>query len=412
MKKSSMLAAWIAVVVCAIVPGRTQAQVTAGGSGRGTATAWMTATNYLGIENFECDCTISFESRTSARRFEFRSEPVVLGVRPGSPSYGILQRGDVITHVDGKSITTSEGGRIFASISPGDDVDLTIRRSGRSMKVALHAAEAPATSYTIAPRARGSYSAVWETPVVPAVPQAAGAPPAVIWTPAPEPAEPAMAPQPALPPQPGVPSAAAIAPTPGVPSTPPVVAYSRVWGAAPVVPAVPMPRGWFGFSIRCNGCGWSAVSPTADPVWESEDVPEISRVENGSPADRAGFRNGDRITHIDGYSILSREGARRFGRVRPGESVKLRVLRGNQAIERRLTVGTRPEVRAAEVARAAGAARAVTPGARRQLRYTGTMDNVSVEVWSPGGPTVDKVGDTMVITVGSSVVRIKVDPKK
>jgi hypothetical protein len=40
------------------------------------------------------------------------------------------------------------------------------------------------------------------------------------------------------------------------------------------------------------------------------------------------------------------------------------------------------------------------------------MDNVTVEVWSPGGPTVDKVGDTMVITVGTSVVRIKVDPKK
>jgi hypothetical protein len=49
---------------------------------------------------------------------------------------------------------------------------------------------------------------------------------------------------------------------------------------------------------------------------------------------------------------------------------------------------------------------------RRQLRYTGQMDNVSVEVWSPGGPTIDRIGDTMVITVGSSVVRIKVDPKK
>jgi hypothetical protein len=48
---------------------------------------------------------------------------------------------------------------------------------------------------------------------------------------------------------------------------------------------------------------------------------------------------------------------------------------------------------------------------RRELRYTGNLDNVTVEVWSPGGPSVEKIGDTMIITVGASVVRIKVDPK-
>jgi hypothetical protein len=49
---------------------------------------------------------------------------------------------------------------------------------------------------------------------------------------------------------------------------------------------------------------------------------------------------------------------------------------------------------------------------RRELRYSGQLENVTVEVWSPGGPTVEKIGDTMVITTGASVVRIKVDPKK
>ena len=411
MKKYLIISAWLVVVVCAIVPHTLPAQ-TGAGTSRGRLTAWMTATNYLGIDNFECDCTLSFDSRSNARHFTFRSEPVVLGVRPGGPSDGLLQRGDVITHVDGRSITTAEGGSRFAAISPGDDVDFTIRRSGRTMKVSLHASEGVSTAYTLSPRAPGSYSSSWETPPAPRTPGAAAAPPVIVWTPAPEPPQGAMPAQPALPPQAWTPS---VAPArPAVPATPPVIAYSMVWPETPAMPVVPsMPRGWFGFSIKCNGCGWSATSPSADPVWESDEVPQIARIESGSPADRAGFRNGDRITHIDGHSILSREGARRFGRVRPGETVKLRVMRGSKTIERSLTVGTRPEVRAAQAARSTGViARTVAPGARRPLRYSGKMDNVTVEVWSPGGPTVDKVGDTMVITVGTSVVRIKVDPKK
>ncbi|HEX6575581.1 MAG TPA: PDZ domain-containing protein [Gemmatimonadaceae bacterium] len=405
MRKTLRIASWTLIVVCALVPRQSEAQATSGGgsgraTARGTATGWMTATNYLGIENFQCDCTISFESRTSARSFVFRSEPVVLGVRRGGPSYGLLQRGDVITKVDGRSITTSDGGRRFASIEPGDDVDLTIRRNGRTMTVSLRATEAPSTSYTVAPLAPGAYAIGFETPApaIPAEPAIPAAPPVVIWTP--EPAQPALPPEPVMPAHPAVPAA------------PPTAGYSVVWGATPAVPAVPaMPRGWFGFSIRCNGCGWSSSSATSDPVWESDEVPQIWRIEKGSPADVAGFRNGDRITHIDGYSILSREGARRFGRVRPGERVRLRVKRGSSTVERTLTVGTRPEVRAAQISRVAPRA-AVAVGARRQLRYSGTIDNVSVEVWSPGGPTVDKIGDTMVITVGTSVVRIKVDPKK
>ena len=132
-----------------------------------------------------------------------------------------------------------------------------------------------------------------------------------------------------------------------------------------------------------------------------------------SPAGRAGLRAGDRLTHIDGLSLLSREGARRFGRVKPGEKVRLTVKRGSTTLTRELTLVARPEVRAAIAATTAIAPRAATPPSmRRELRYSGQLDNVSVEVWSAGGPTVEKIGDTMVITTGSSVVRIKVDPKK
>jgi hypothetical protein len=128
---------------------------------------------------------------------------------------------------------------------------------------------------------------------------------------------------------------------------------------------------------------------------------------------------GDRLTHIDGHAITSTEGARRLGAVKPGQRVRLTVTRDGRSLTRELTLGTRPEVRAA----AAVAARtprpprtpatAVAPAApRRELRYTGKLEGVAVEVWSSAGSSVERVGDTMVITVGGTVIRLKADPKK
>ena len=396
--------AFTAVVMCALVPRNTaRAQVA---TTFAPSTAWSTSANYLGITNFRCDCTISPGAESSVRRFVFRSEPVVLGIVRGSPAYGILSRGDVITHVDGYSILTSEGARRFSSIEPGDDVNLTFNRNGRTMKAGIHASEPRGRTYVVTPEAADGYSIGFDytpTPAMPATPTIPAAPAPGAWgaVVTPRPPEPAYAP--------AIPAAPVIVATPGAVAT-------TVWGTTPAVPAVPpipTPSGWFGFSIRCNDCGWSASSADDSPVWESDEAPELSMVSPGSPAGRAGLRAGDRITHIDGLSLMSREGARRFGRVRPGQTVRLTVRRGNTSLTRELTLMTRPEVRAARAAIAVTTPRAAAPPSmRRELRYTGQLDNVSVEVWSAGGPTVEKIGDTMVITTGSSVVRIKVDPRK
>ena len=111
MKNRIMKALFAAVVICALVP-RTDAH--AQGPVARAMTAWSTATNYLGIDNFSCDCTLSFGSPNVPRRFVFRSEPIVLGVAADGASYGILRRGDYITHVGGYSILTTEGARRFA----------------------------------------------------------------------------------------------------------------------------------------------------------------------------------------------------------------------------------------------------------------------------------------------------------
>ena len=364
------------LVVCALVPRRAAAQVAT----TIAPSRWTSATQVLGIENFRCDCTISTSS-DSGKRFVFRSEPTVLGVMRRGPAYGILHRGDVITHVDGYSILSSEGARRFSAIEPGDDVDLTFKRNGRTLKASIHAEAAEPNVYVLSPEAPGAYSLGWDvtpTPAIPAIP--------------------------ATPPIPPTAAAPAVAPEPGYVAMP----------ATPVAPTVPaalaVPRGWFGFSIRCNGCGWVLSEPGRAPVWESDEPPELAMVAAESPAGRAGLRSGDRLTHIDGISIMTREGARRFGRVKPGQRVRLTVRRGMATLTRELTLSSRPEVRAAIAA--AGPRTTIRPSLRRELRYTGELDNVSVEVWSTGGPTVEKIGDTMVITTGSSVVRIKVDPKK
>jgi predicted metalloprotease with PDZ domain len=145
-------------------------------------------------------------------------------------------------------------------------------------------------------------------------------------------------------------------------------------------------------------------------VWESQEEPEILMISSEGPAYRAGLRTGDRIIAIDGFSILSRQGARRFGSVRPGKEIRFTIKRGSSTMVKTLTPTRRPEEVAAI---AAVSPRAATPPVmRRELRYNGKIDNVTVQVWSAGGPTVEKAGDEMIITVGGSVVRIKVDPKK
>jgi membrane-associated protease RseP (regulator of RpoE activity) len=380
------------VVTCSLLPHAVAGQTASAGEAPRT---WNTVAGYLGIENLQCDCTLAMGSEGVSRRFVFRSEPVVTGVADGSPADGILERGDVISRIDGISLLTLEGARRFAAIAPGDDVHLTINRDGRAMQVSLRAEQSMnRVMYGVmAPSARPGRAAIaWTVPPEPSIPSQPAVPPAVVWA---------------------TPRAAPAAPAAPAAQAPPVP-FAVI--ATPAIPAVPespaSPQAWFGFSIRCNDCGW-ASSPGRDPVWESDETPEIWMIASDGPAKRAGLQPGDRIIAIDGYSILSRQGARRFGSVRPGKTIHLTIKRGNATMIKVLRPVRRPEVVAAIAASVPRAPRApLAPSTRRELRYTGKMDNVSVQVWSAGGPTVERVGDEMVITVAGSVVRIKVDPRK
>jgi hypothetical protein len=334
---------------------------------------------HLGITAIECDCT--FDGRNpGSRDFRFRSNLVVLGVAPAGPSAGLLFAGDTIFEVDGTPLRSREGGSIFANIRPGQRATLGVRRAGRVLRVGVTAAGINAND----PSGLGQY-----------MPLAPGSAEGNYGFPRPRvPAQPGVTRAPDLPIAPRASALPGVTRAPEAPQTPrasPLASTAPVAAMPPVPPSPASPDGWFGFSIRCNQCGWSRERNEDSPRWESSTPPQIGIVAAGGPADIAGLKTGDRITHIDGASILGPEGARRFGAVRPGQRIRLTVTRNGLPITRELTLDQRPRP-------ALG---------RSSLRYTGRLRGVDIEVWSPAGATVERDGDTMTINVGGSTIRLK-----
>ena len=332
----------------------------------------------LGITAIECDCT--FDTRNPyARVFRFRSNLVVLGVTSNGPSDGLIFPGDTIYEIDGAALLSRPGASRFANIRPGQQVRLGVRRGGRTLQVPLVADAIDADdpdAMPPTPRAPRTPRRPYSIPGTPRAPVAATTPPR----------RPVTA-QPDVPDVPGTP-----APRPAFPATPaPGVPAPAAVALPPVPPSPASPDGWFGFSIRCSQCGWERIGTEPTPRWESLVPPEIGIVAPGGPAARAGLQTGDRITHINGESILTPEGGRRFGAVVPGQRIRLTVTRNGMPITRELTLSQRPR----------------PSYDRRSLRYTGRLNGVNVEVWSAAGAVVEREGDTMVINVGGSTVRLK-----
>jgi S1-C subfamily serine protease len=68
----------------------------------------------------------------------------------------------------------------------------------------------------------------------------------------------------------------------------------------------------------------------------------ITKVENGSPADRSGLRRGDVITRVNGFVIgNSEELISMFRGSVPGETIRLTVFREGKAFDAELKVGSR-----------------------------------------------------------------------
>ncbi len=177
-------------------------------------------------------------------------------------------------------------------------------------------------------------------------------------------------------------------------------------------------------------------------MWWFGTLPEIYYVEPGSPAARAGFEIGDVLTRLDGVSLLTEEGGRRFGAMRPGQHVQWTLRRGGT--EKTISVVTEPRpgetpvplehmreqlselsllgehkdyeelkrlnIDFEKLKRQLAAFERIAPRPEergRRLRYAGTVGGSQVEVRGLNNVVVDEDGDEIVITTRDAMIRIR-----
>jgi len=263
----------------------------------------------IGIDVRCSDCLYHYDRGEDRWSWYFRAEPKITDVKRDGPSRGRLRSGDVIVALDGMLITTPRAGERMANLIPGRATEVTVRRNGRQVPYAV----------TPDPRCRKSNP----SPTPPLAPVAA---------------------TPAIGPLPPIPALVPKAPTPPLPPT-------------------SLTRSWFGFGLSCDECTLArirgedleeartryvravrrhasaseraALRARVEALeeggyrWTFHTPPRLYSVDPDGPADRAGLRRGDVLTHIDGVSLTSEAGGTRLAQVRPGQRVSLVYRRGD-----------------------------------------------------------------------------------
>ena len=98
-------------------------------------------------------------------------------------------------------------------------------------------------------------------------------------------------------------------------------------------------RGWLGVSVEPV----NAQLPSGAPI----ESLVVSGIAPAGPAEKAGIRIGDIITHINGEPVIDgRITTREIAQLRPGESVDITVQRGEERLELYTVVGIRQTAQA------------------------------------------------------------------
>lgn len=86
----------------------------------------------------------SIRQRDGEPDWEFDAPPKIRSVDPGSPAdLAGIEKGDVLTHIDGVRLTSREGGERFSSVEPGQTVEWTYKRGRKSRTTEMTAVERP-----------------------------------------------------------------------------------------------------------------------------------------------------------------------------------------------------------------------------------------------------------------------------
>lgn len=109
---------------------------------------------------------------------------------------------------------------------------------------------------------------------------------------------------------------------------------------------------WVTYPIRftLKGYGWLGIQmqPVTDEIasrqgLKSTDGVAVGIIMDGSPAQKAGVKQGDVILEVDGKQTEDVDTARNIiSAIQPGRTVTLKVVRDKQEMTLRVTLGERP----------------------------------------------------------------------
>ena len=96
----------------------------------------------IGIEALRCvgpaaACAINL-SEEGAWLHRFSVEPIIDALSTSNPNADALRVGDRIVSVDGRLVTTWEGGRYLANLPVDRDIEVIVRREGRLVRATVH----------------------------------------------------------------------------------------------------------------------------------------------------------------------------------------------------------------------------------------------------------------------------------
>jgi membrane-associated protease RseP (regulator of RpoE activity) len=345
------------------------------------------AVGYIGITGIQCNCSVSATDEGRSR-WIFRSEPQILHVEPDSPAgRAALQAGDVIVAINNQPITTAAAGALYGSPPPLEELDFLVRRGGQLIHVFL-------TAEAVCP----------DDPRLEHFPETPRAPmPTTVFRAQPEPTRPRT-----------------LSLQEGAPPAPPRADFDD------------LPRGWLGMGISCGDCSFKTNGEGAG--WRFSEPPEVYSVDAGGPADRAGLRPGDVLTHLDGIPLVDHAGAERFSGILPGQNVTLTFEREGRerVVSMRALAAPSPKTPAGPVLeeppaparkssaeRALGTASPSSPqgaldaaipapaAAIQQLRFAGALGKTSVRVWGVASVVVTMQDGEIVIKTGDATIRLK-----
>lgn len=251
--------------------------------------------------------------------FHFDEFPEIVAVEPGSPAEQAgLASGDVIVSIGQRDVRNRDIS-FSALLRPGARLPVRVRRDGRMREATV--------VVTPRPQAFGTQCPWIDARIARALPDAPSAFSFYYSVPA-------------VPPPPGTP---AVAPRPSgsrvIRVRPPAPAATPTPSGEPAVAPLPPLPALAGFpDVGGAGGGWmgGAVLARLDAGWRDalgvKDGALVMRVLPGTPAERAGLRNGDVIVRADGRRITSPAALDRAVRDAGDGPMKLQVVRRRKAM--------------------------------------------------------------------------------